>query len=308
MALIHAAGKFQLIALSHCPLCRETARKRLFEIRDSAVYQCLNCGLRFIDPCLAPQSMQAAYESEESLKDFHGFHKGYYDYGDLETETKTVTDFRRALEQLERRVPGPRSEQSIFDVGFGNGLFLALAKKRGWKVGGIDTSAGNVELVRQKFSLQLAQSDLEHYDPRGAAYDVVSFWDVLEHLSQPHSAIQKARDLLKPGGFILIGVPNDNSFLRMASSFLYHVSFGKIKKGIEKAYFLEHVAYYELATITKLLSRNHFKLCDYFFTSTDLAKYTLPPLDRFLARFILLLGKLSGRQNRLVAAFQRTEP
>ena len=296
--------EIRLMNLGHCPLCREHQRQKLFAIKGSSVFQCSVCGLRYIDPCLSPDSMKTAYESEKHLSSFHGFHEGYYEYGNLTGESKTLTDFKHALELLERFLPKEGS-RTIFDVGFGNGFFLAVAKQRGWQVHGNDSSLKNTELAHQKFGLTLSCSSFEDYENQGARYDALSFWDVIEHLPDPHKFLKKTHEMLKPGGFLLIGIPNDRSMLSAISSLLYRTSFGRLRKGIDSTYFLEHVCYYNLKTISDLLSRNGFVLRDYFFTSTDLDKYSFSAFEKILAHSILLLGKLCGLQNRLVAIFQK---
>ena len=297
--------KIELRHLSQCPVCSRKERKRLFEIKDSLLYECTSCGLRYLDPCLSPEAMSSAYESDESLANFHEFHKGYYEYGDLTTKTKTLADFQRALKLLEKYIQSNSKSRVLFDVGFGNGLFLASAKQRGWTVSGSDTSPKNVELALNKFSLELSCADFEDYDADGVLCDTVSFWDLIEHLPNPGKTLKKAYEMLKPRGFILIGIPNDKSLLAMIATALYRISCGRVKKGIESIYFLEHVAYYNLKTLSELLKRNGFVLRDHFLTSTDLDKYALPKFEKFIARGILLAGKLLGFENRLVALFQK---
>ena len=136
-------------------------------------------------------------------------------------------------------------------------------------------------------------------------YDVVSLWDVIEHLQDPNSILKKAWHLLNPNGYVLIGLPNDKSMLSLLASFLYRITFGRFKMGIKKIYFLEHVAYYNLKTLEMLLQQNNFLLRHYFYTSTDLAKYSLPFVEKAIASGILVLGRLTSLENRLIAVFQK---
>ncbi|MBI3313352.1 MAG: methyltransferase domain-containing protein [Candidatus Omnitrophica bacterium] len=299
-----AAVSLQKMNLRQCPVCRSKQRKRCFPISQSEVFECMDCGLRYLDPCLSPSAMSEAYESNESLKQLHDFHEGYYDYGDLTKQSKTRRDFERSLAWMESRLSGSPAK-SILDIGYGNGFFLALAKERGWQVAGIDTSRRNAELARKKFSLNLACGDFERDIPNNEAFEAISFWDVIEHIPDPHPVLNKTFRVLKPGGFVVIGLPNDFSFLRMISTALYQLSFSKIKTGIEKVYFLEHVAYYSLSTLTRLAEQNGFKRAGHFYTRTDLNKYSLPLSERVMAKVILGLGWLTRRQNRLVAIFQK---
>lgn len=295
----------KLIQLSNCPACQNHQRKLIVRIDQSSVYECLNCALRYLDPCLEPASMSSLYESDRHLTHLHDFHEGYYDYGSLDQKSKTARDFRRALGLIDSYVTPKDNRRSILDVGCGNGFFLAVAQQSGWHVDGIDTSQENAELALKKFSLPIKTGDLNSLENAGERYDVISFWDVIEHFSNPREIIQKANRMLKPKGLILVGLPNDRSFLRFLSLWLYRLSFGRIRKGIEMSYFLEHVSYYNLQSLSELFRRNGFVLKSFFFTSTDLAKYKFSFVNRCLASIILLLGRFFGLQNRLVAVFQQ---
>lgn len=297
-------SKHPMQLVPNCPVCHQAIRKALFKIKESAVYECLGCGLRYLDPCLSSVEMESAYESDESLKNFHPFHEGYYNYGDLETRSRTLMDFERGLDLLEKE-PGRTADRAILDVGFGNGMFLALAKKRRWRVEGIDTSSKNLEMARTKFALELRRGTLEDLQGKKGSYDAISFWDVLEHTPEPHDTLRKASLMLKPGGLILIAVPNDRSFLAGMAAFLFRASFGALKKGIEAIYLIEHVTYFNLDTLTLLLQNNGFERRSHFFTSTDLDKYNLPVWDKFIAQCVLCAGKITGSENRLVAVFRK---
>ena len=295
----------EFVRLPHCPVCSNETRKLLFPIQESAVYECARCGLKYLDPCLSPEAMARAYESAESLSGFHDFHEGYYDYGDLAIKSKTLDDYVRGLDLLERCLVPGLGQRSILDVGFGNGFFLAVAKKNGWQVQGIDTSAKNVQLAGHKFGLELACGTLENWNPGSGRYHAISFWDVIEHFPDPHPALQKARELLIPGGLILVGIPDDRSLIAFLGRWLYRLSFGQFKKGVRSFYFLEHVAYYRLRSLEALFKINGFELAGHFYTSTDLARYKLPRQDKLIASILLGAGCFLGFENRLVAAFQK---
>lgn len=295
----------QLMNLPMCLLCSSSKRSKLFEIKNSTVYECQSCRLRYLDPCLSPQAMASAYESNESLVELHDFHEGYYDYGDIHENSKTRQDFVRGLDLSLKNIPD-KDSKSILDVGFGNGYFLAIAKNLGWQIAGIDPSQKNLECAKEKYGLDLQCGFLEGDIPDGERFDAISFWDVIEHLPDPKAALQKCLKLLKPGGVILVGVPHDKSLLMRVASLLYHLSGGGFNFGVNKLYFLEHVAYYDLTTLTKLFEDQGYSLKESFYSNTDLKKYKLPLWEKLLAGTFLTLGRLFGGQNRLVAVFQRS--
>ena len=288
----------KLMNLPQCPACRSSKRDLLFKVPDTQVYGCSSCGLRYLDPCLDPEAMKDAYESEDSLKSMHDFHEGYYEYGDLNTPSQTLHDFQRGLDLLEKACP---QKGRILDVGFGNGLFLAAAKKRGWQVQGIDSSTSNIETAKKKFGLELTRAPWEEFSS-SEKFDAIAFWDLLEHFPDPNTAIQKVRAHLKPNGAVLFAVPNDDSFLAFLAITLYRLG---LKKSIQKIYLLEHVCYYSIRTLSSLLKANGFSLSDSFNTSTDLAKYRLSFKDKVIASVILALGSVLGKRNRMVAVFTK---
>ncbi len=287
-----------------CPLCNAKNRRELWCFDDTKVFKCQHCGLSYIDPCLDSQSMAMAYESSESLKNLNEFHDGYYEYGDLETGTKTLRDFSKSLDLIEKNLE--LSSRSIYEVGFGNGLLLALAQKRGWAVGGIDTSRRNVELACKKFSLGLENGFFEDIEGRPGAYDAIAMMDVIEHQDNPHCVLEKAYSVLRPGGLLLLATPNEGSLLKWLAFFLYRVSGGRFTGGLKKIYFLEHVTYYNKKTLTALLRKNRFEPVEWYLTSTDLAKFKLRPMERLLAESILFAGEILGLQNRIHVIARKT--
>jgi SAM-dependent methyltransferase len=247
--------------------------------------------------------MKTLYSSTENLTAVNEFHSGYYGYGDPDVPSRTVKDYERALGILAKNIPG--ESRSIFDVGCGNGLFLALAKRNGWKVHGCDSSRNNVDFAATKFGLHVRCSDFSEFDSQGERYDAVSFWDVLEHFSNPHQLIQKTSAMLKPEGAVIVGGPCDGSLLRFLAEWIYALSFGKIKAPLKKVYLLEHVSYFNRKSMELLWAEHGFVLVDCLPASTDLDKYRFSPLEKAIAWCILTLGKILRRQNRFICVFRR---
>ena len=124
-------------------------------------------------------------------------------------------------------------------------------------------------------------------------------------MPNPHTVLQTVHDLLESRGFVLVAIPNDTSLLRYVASLLYRLSFGTVKKGVESLYFPEHVTYFTNRTLCDLMARNGFRLRELFYTSTDLAKYTLRGLDGIAAGTLVTLGRWLNMENRMVGVFQR---
>jgi hypothetical protein len=87
-----ASPSIKFVPLPRCPACATASQRPLFEIAVSRVVRCEECGLKFLNPCVAPEAMTAMYESDETLQRIHDYHEGYYEYGDLAHASKTLTE------------------------------------------------------------------------------------------------------------------------------------------------------------------------------------------------------------------------
>lgn len=100
------------------------------------------------------------------------------------------------------------SSGTLLDIGSGTGDFLKLAKDNGWEAQGVEPNAAARNLAKQK--------NLEVFETidilSGQTYDVITLWHVLEHLPNLELATQKIAHLLKPGGTLVVAVPNFNSY------------------------------------------------------------------------------------------------
>ena len=106
-----------------------------------------------------------------------------------------------------------RSPGRILDVGCASGLFLACAADAGWEPTGLEPSEALYEKARAALAgrgevlpeiLENARLPLVHFD-------VITMWDVLEHVPDPLSVMARCRSLLKPGGYLFLNVPDLDS-------------------------------------------------------------------------------------------------
>ena len=293
-----SAPSLKFETLGTCLVCGNAERRTIFAVDQAVLYECRNCHFRYFDPCISQASMGRIYESSEHLGGRDSVHSDYYEYGDLLKRTKTLRDFEKGLILLQKGLGAPQKPK-LFEIGFGSGLFLALAQKKGWHADGLETSGSNVKLAREKFGITLRQGDLFR-EQLPDHFDAVAAWDVLEHQNDPHHFLKRLGSLLKPQGLLLVAVPNDLSFLRLLSSFLYRLSFGRMDQGMRRIYLLEHIGYYNRRTLSRLLEAEGFQIESGFFSSTDLARYQFKPLERLSASAILSAGKILGLENRLI--------
>jgi 2-polyprenyl-3-methyl-5-hydroxy-6-metoxy-1,4-benzoquinol methylase len=113
---------------------------------------------------------------------------------------------------LQRCTRGGGRGRSLLDIGCGSGTFLHLARKRGFVPYGMDMSEHAVAAARAQYDLPVRQGDIGSDLWEGHSFDFITMFHVLEHLPAPGKALEYARGLLKPGGSLILQVPNASSF------------------------------------------------------------------------------------------------
>lgn len=106
--------------------------------------------------------------------------------------------------------------KELLDIGCGAGRFLHEAKNLGYKVSGIDFNSESIRIAKNRFGLaDVERLSVESYATRhpDKKFDVITFFEVLEHMDDPNKFITQVKSRLRPGGFIALSVPNRRRFL-----------------------------------------------------------------------------------------------
>ncbi len=148
-----------------------------------------------------------------------------YDVEEFQTRAKgRYANYVKALADIESRV----GLGKLLDVGCGSGAFLNVARQRGWEISGVELSPGLSEMSRRAVHAEVTTASFESVDLPAASYDVITMWDIIEHVIDPVLCIEKVRRLLKPGGIALFCTPDEDSLLARAGLLLYRISGGKV--------------------------------------------------------------------------------
>ena len=98
---------------------------------------------------------------------------------------------------------------SLLDIGAGDGYFLHLLRQRGWNyLTGIDPSPHAAPLAMRKFTIPLRTGTVTEQRFAGSSFDIITLWDVLDHMSTPFEDLREINRILKPGGLLLMRVRN----------------------------------------------------------------------------------------------------
>jgi SAM-dependent methyltransferase len=127
---------------------------------------------------------------------------------------------RRRLALLEGA--GAGAPGRLLDVGAGRGRFVAEAREAGWQAYGIEPSRRGVAGAGA-LGIELQRGAIADADVAGGSLDAATLWHVLEHLDEPGPALARIAGWLRPGGLLLVGVPNLGSVqARVGGAAWYH--------------------------------------------------------------------------------------
>lgn len=159
--------------------------------------RCPGCGLVFQDPLPSPEAMASLYYHGDELA------------GLLETDLRPFA-LERAREKarlLDRA--GVRPPGRTLDVGCSTGAWLEVASDAGWDPVGVELGDAFARVARAR-GFEVHTGTLADYvrDVTPETFDLITFWDVLEHLPEPRAALSQAVAMLAPGGTIAVNFPN----------------------------------------------------------------------------------------------------
>jgi SAM-dependent methyltransferase len=131
----------------------------------------------------------------------------YHDY--VAARAMKIRHFEDRLADFGDRVQPGR----LLDVGCSCGYFLEVAAARGFDVHGVEFSRNAIAAASPNIRPRIFEGTLEHM-PDSGPFDVVSAFDLLEHVHEPRAFLRRCAGVLKPGGLLLISTPDTEHFLR----------------------------------------------------------------------------------------------
>jgi len=187
-----------------CPWCGEGRADPEWPNRGSAEFwleHCAVCGLVYTVPQLSAGQI-AGYYSQSYYGDcnvrFHAL---------LESLVGRLR--RRRAERLRRMRKEPGA---VLDIGCGRGHFLDWLRAWGWTCTGTELSDAAARHAREMLKLDVRVGPYQPGAFPDSTFDAVYLWHVLEHLPVTRTALSDMRRVLRPGGMLVIAVPNLSSW------------------------------------------------------------------------------------------------
>jgi 2-polyprenyl-3-methyl-5-hydroxy-6-metoxy-1,4-benzoquinol methylase len=201
-----------------CPICYTEVEERNFKEtyvspynnQEYKRYECPNCDVHWWEPL---KIIPEFYEIKV-FEVYIAFHEGI--------GTRLLENHKAFFKHLPSNVRG-----KLLDVGCGDGRFLKHAKEQGFEVWGIDFDKKSVENVKRNLNIDtvFAMSLEEFYEyakEKNLKFDVITFFEVLEHQDKPREFLEMVKGLLKEGGYIAGSAPNRESLFVEISWKYFH--------------------------------------------------------------------------------------
>ncbi len=225
-------GEHDLDDATVCIVCGQTdGFERYHGGEGFEVVVCPRCSFTFIPSRYRKQVDYTTYKSESVVQ-----------------QVRVANEWVKVERNLHRfrLVRKYRKHGRVYDVGAGYGHFMIAGEQLGYEVRGIEMNRASARYARDELGLDVSEGDFLEI-PEDEGYDVVTFWDVLEHMDRADLAIAKASAITRPGGYVFIQVPQIDSF------------FARRLKGAWWEMGLDHVNYFSPRTISQLLEQHGFR-------------------------------------------------
>ena len=216
----------------NCLVCGAETRHRFDAVADGfAVYGCDACGSARTWPALDEQQIGAWYP------------QAYYGNRNVRFNPlfeRLTRFFRRRRVGVIRRLTKPGA---VLDVGCGRGFTLRFLADSGYRPTGVELSPQAASHARDALGLDIRTGDFLSQTFEPDQFEVVIFWHSLEHIADPLAALDRAKEILKPGGLLVVAVPNFESIQARTSGrewfhldvprHYVHFSTGGLKKALK---------------------------------------------------------------------------
>jgi SAM-dependent methyltransferase len=164
--------------------------------------RCHRCGLIYMNPQLTSCELAAYYPDDYEA------HVG--------TQRQRLgwlrrLDYNYGIEKRYRAIMRHVETGRMLDVGCGSGAFLDGMRERGWNVEGIEPSVRATAYATEELGLEVQSTTLEAARLEPGSFDLVTMWNVLEHLADPQQGLNRVREALRPGGLLVFAIPNMES-------------------------------------------------------------------------------------------------
>jgi len=183
-----------------CPLCASPSFRPRVRKHGFTYVECNECSFVYLNPQLTQGAIRDVY-NDRDLREFF--------FKELllpHVERDQRSEFEGRLGQLQTlvQVPNPK----LLDIGCAAGLFLSLAENHRFRGEGLELNELYIDYIKTHRPVTVHRKLLEEMQYPDSWFDVVTLWDVLEHLPKPVETLREAARVLTRGGILALTTIN----------------------------------------------------------------------------------------------------
>jgi 2-polyprenyl-3-methyl-5-hydroxy-6-metoxy-1,4-benzoquinol methylase len=226
-----------------CHVCGSTGHEVFLDQGNFQICRCTTCGLRFLFPQPTADEVQAYYD-HEYFSNADSPSRGYDSY--LAEAANHRATFRHRL----RLIPTPATGTRLLDVGAAAGYFVEQARLKGWQAEGVEPSEWAAMYAQSELKQPVFQGTLADARFPPGSFDVMTLWEVIEHLADPRAFLTEAARVVRPSGFLILSTPDAGSGVARL--------LGRRWPGWAKV--PEHLYFFDRVSLVRLLHETGFEV------------------------------------------------
>lgn len=163
--------------------------------------ECDRCGFLYLSPRPDGEELTRHYPDD------YPFYTSFFD----QTGYVRSVSLYELNKRCDTTMAATNGGRDVLDIGCAVGDFLATMRERGWRVSGVEPDGGAAAYARERHGINVFTGYLDDAPFALESFDAVTMWEVLEHTPRPVETLRRVYDLLRPGGAIVLSVPNRSS-------------------------------------------------------------------------------------------------
>ncbi len=271
-----------------CPVCTGAAAPEI-ELPEYRLFRCARCG---------------AWSSDARVRGAHTSFEPRDYFGNDDAD-------RPKWEALFARLGARPRVGSVLDVGCGTGAFLAYLAQRlpACRRAGVELDPGRASRARERDpGAAIVAGDAEDALSRlDGPFDLVTLWDVFEHLPDPVACLGALRERLAPGGAIYVQTIHERSLLPTLGRLAYRLSGGRLTQPARRTHEAHHLVFFTRAALGLAAERADLRLRALWFDRLARRRMDGPPLVTAAAAALLALENALGNGLFVNVLFERLE-
>ncbi len=238
-----------------CNLCESIDVKDYVNFGNYKLLKCHKCGLLFTDQ----ENIDiGSFYSKDYYEEVHSnfFADCKKGYENRIPKSKKLQNFQYVLKKIKEIKPQGR----IMDIGCATGVFLDMAQKEGYDTLGVDVSSFACKYAIEIFGIKTMNGKLEDLNLENKQFDVITLWDVIEHVPDPHVFLKEVRRVLKDDGILFLLTINDASLMGWLAEGIYLGSLKTISTFTRLIHPIHHNYHFKERHLQSYLDLNGFSV------------------------------------------------